>query len=151
MRWVNENAKRVKAGFDLYHDQEIKKKEVIKVTSATVTARKIEEETKVYQLRKFEEKQEAKRIHDDAVEAQKALIGELAETITTIRKVDGWSLPEGRDRYIYWLTVKTRVDLNESLNTEEEYFFAHYPNTADYRACSYLHENHGEIYTGGQI
>jgi hypothetical protein len=147
MKWVSEQAHRVRAGFDLYKP-EVSEKSPIKLTSATSTARRAEEEKKVYQLRKIEQSGERKRIVEAAAREQKLLAAEFSTGEGD--ELDGWKLPEGRERYTYWVALKHRVELNQPLTEKETYFYVHYPHTGDFRTCSSLHEEYGEIYLGGQ-
>ena len=149
MKWVGEQARRVKAGFDLYHAQE--KKEVIKITSASATAKEIEKETKVYQLRKFEEKQEDDRFRAIAAQEQRKLEQQFAEG-KTAGDIDPWTLPEGCDRYVYYMKIRGCLELNKPLTDKEADFYTRYPQTGDYRVCNDLYEEHGEMFLiGGTI
>ncbi len=149
MRWVGEQARHVKQGFDLYHAPEVKEKEVIRLTPTTATAQKADEAKKVYRLRTYEDREEQTRVTETAKREQKLLAAEFAANAP--HEVDGWSLPEGRDRFAHWLKIRARVDRNEALTDREAHFYEHYPRTADYRACMGLYEDYGEIYTGGMI
>ena len=144
-RWVEENARRLKAAFDLYRP-EVLEKTPLKITPATSTARRAEEEKKVYEIRKFEEKQEQKRIIETAALEQKVLAAEFSSLAEASAELDPWTLPEGRERYAHWYALKCKVTLNQPLTGTEEYFFTHYPNTGDYRACAALHADYGNLF-----
>ncbi len=149
MKWVNEHARRLKEGFDLYKP-EVMEKAPIKLTSVTGPAAEAEKGVKIYHLRKQEERQETKRIAQEAARGQKELEAEFAAVASNgPAEIDGWSLGEGRDRYIFWLTLSYRVTLDQALTEKEQYFYTQYPNTGDYRSCRTLHEDFGEKYIGG--
>lgn len=148
MKWVNEQSRRVRTGFELYAP-EVKEKEIVKITPATATARAAEQAKKVYQLHKVEQKEETERVKDMAIQEQKNLIREFSSIAAT--ETDPWALPEGRDKYAYWLKIKQSVDANMPLTQVELDFYTRYPNTADYRTCHGLFEDYGEIYLGGAL
>lgn len=147
MKWVNEQARRVKGGFDRYKAPEAK--EVFKMLPESALAGKAAEQTKIYQLHKFEQKQETARIRADAIEGQKELAAEFAFLGKQHPEVDPWSLPDGRDKYAYWRKIRGCVELNKPMTDTEQAFYVRYPQTADYRACNGLYEEYGEIYLGG--
>ena len=144
MQWVRVQANRLREGFGL-----IDAAPVPKITSATATARKIDDQTKVYQLHKFEQKQETARIVETARLEQKALAQEFDFLRATPREVDPWGLPNGRNKYAYWRTLAIRIERNETLTGKEADFYARYPGTADYTACDSLYQDWGEIFIGG--
>lgn len=151
MRWVGEQARRVRTGFELYKS-EIKDREVIKVTSATATAKEIEKETKVYHLRKIEEKQEADRYRAIAAEEQRSLERRFAAEGNVLKDIDPWVLDDGRDKYAYYMKIKGCLELNKPLTDKEADFYARYPQTADYRVCNDLYEESGDLFLiGGMI
>jgi len=146
MKWVNEQARRVREGFDLYKP-EATAREVIKITGATATAKEIEKEQKVYQLKKFEEKQEADRYKVMATEEQRKL--EQQFSLHGTQDIDPWSLPDGRDKFAYYMKIQGCLELNKPLTNMEADFYARYPQTGDYRMCKDLFEDYGEIYLAG--
>lgn len=144
MKWVNEQAHRIKQGFDLYKAPEITEKAPVKVTQATKIAKKADEEKKIYILTKEIQRQELENRKKEAIEAQKQLIKEFENAQD--QQINPWALPEGRERYIYYLKIKQRVENNEALTDLEAWFFERYPHTRDYRTCHDLHTQYGTLY-----
>jgi len=152
MKWVNEQARRIKQGFDLYRAPEAKEKSILKITSATNTAAKAEKEVKIYHLKQQAQRQELAERKREAIEAQKELIKEFQATQEMMgqpKEINGWSLPEGKERFAFWLTLKEKVDANEPLSDTDAHFFERYQNTLDYRVCKDMYEEFGELFLKG--
>jgi len=144
MKWVNEQARRIKSGFDLYKSPEIKEKTPIKVSQATQIAKKAEEEKKIYVLNREAQRQELENRKKEAVEAQKELIKEFEEAKN--QPINPWGLPEGRERFFYYMKLKKKIENNEAITDLDAWFFERYPHTRDYRICNDLYMQYGKLY-----
>jgi hypothetical protein len=140
MKWVNEQARRLKAGFDIYKPEVTDKP--IKITSATATAAQADKQVKIYHLHKEEAK---KRDRDTAREAN--VLREKLQLKLSSPEIEPFTPPpEGKERYSCWLTLASRKAAQEPLSTEESEFLERYPKSADYRNEKRFHDLHGELY-----
>jgi hypothetical protein len=158
MKWVREQAKRLKNNFGL-----VETPSVTKVTPQTYTARRAEKAKLIYERQKENARIVAADQKREADELRAELVARFEEAEasekTTPETMEGNAVPfrpfhlppEGRDRYIYYLQLNERVvlapqGLAEPLTEQERNWFEYYPTSEDYKACKGLHEKHGSIY-----
>ena len=140
MKWVGEQARRVREGFELYKS-EIKEREIVKITSATVTAQEIEKEVKEYKLRKENVK---------LVEKEHDRLGQnaMSDLLADFAGMDGdFIIPsESKERYILWLNLDKAIEMGRLLSEPEEEFYRTYCKDTEYKVHREMHADYPDLY-----
>ncbi len=147
MKWVGEQAKRVRNAFGIVIEGEAPAQtpaQLTRIIPASAVAHEAEKEHKVYQIHKDNTKlhdretaREANRLREDLKEKLSARAAAVPVFIIP---------SDVKERYVAYLGLKDRASAGGELSVEEEAFLASYPGTDGYRNQERLHEKFPDLY-----
>lgn len=147
MKWVGEQAQRIKEAFGIVIDDAAQAGDptpVTRIVAASAVAHEAERERKVYEIRKDNTKL---RDRETAREANRLREGLKEKLVARAAAPSSFVIPsDEKARYVAYLDLEDKASSGGELSSEEEAFYSNYPGTDGYRNQKRFHERFPDLY-----